>query len=77
MEEESIKGAEHAEARRLDPADERQVGSLDLAIPRLWCQIGAKPRRTSRTERTSLTTFSLIFVREERPRSAEFAPARI
>jgi hypothetical protein len=43
-----------------------------MAPPR----IGAKPRRTSRTESTSLTTFSLIFVREDRPRSAEFAPAR-
>jgi hypothetical protein len=42
--------------------------------------LGAKsvpnPRRTSRTESTSLTTLSLILAREDQRRSAEFRPDR-
>jgi hypothetical protein len=46
------------------------------ASPADWCQIGAEPRRTRRTESTSLTTCSLISSREDHARSAEFAPDR-
>ena len=51
----------------------RQVAG---SIPSDWCQIGAKPRRTRRTQRTSLKSHSPISSREDRRRYAEFVPVR-
>jgi hypothetical protein len=44
--------------------------------PSARCQIGAKPRRTRRTQTTYFRSDSLISSREDRLRSSEFAPAR-
>src|SRR5262245_23378114 len=72
----------HAQSRRRRGDGKDRLAS-SLPWPRRfrrrledWCQIGAKPGRTRRTESTSFTNYPLISSREDRLRFAEFAPAR-